>query len=102
MLSVFLDLQKAFDTVNHEILLSKLQGYGIREHIFKWMESYLNNRQQYVQFNECTSKLETVVCGIPQGSVIGPKLFILFINDMYEATKKMSLLLFADDSTLYK
>lgn len=102
MVSVFLDLQKAFDTVNHELLLLKLLDYGIRGHAFKWLESYLNDRQQYVQFNKNNSKCETVVCGIPQGSVIGPKLFIIFINDLYEATKELNLLLFADDTTVYK
>uniref|UniRef100_A0A8C6TYG5 Reverse transcriptase domain-containing protein n=1 Tax=Neogobius melanostomus TaxID=47308 RepID=A0A8C6TYG5_9GOBI len=101
MVSVFLDLKKAFDSVNHE-LLSKLQDYGIRGHVFKWLESYLQNRQQYVQFDQLNSKHETVVCGIPQGSIIGPKLFILFINDIYEATKRMGFLLFADDTTVYK
>uniref|UniRef100_A0A3B3B6W1 Reverse transcriptase domain-containing protein n=1 Tax=Oryzias melastigma TaxID=30732 RepID=A0A3B3B6W1_ORYME len=102
VVSLFLDLQKAFDTVNHSILLSKLGNYGIRGIVYKWLDSYLNNRQQYVQINHSKSKYETVFSGIPQGSVIGPKLFILFINDIHEISKKLNFLLFADDTTVYR
>jgi len=91
----------AFDTVNHKLLLTKLQ-YGLRGQIYKWLESYLSNRSQYVQFKNHNSDCRNVVCGIPQGSVIGPKLFILFINDISEASKDMNFLLFADDTTVFK
>lgn len=102
MVSVFLDLQKAFDTVDHNLLLVKLYKYGIRGHIHEWLKSYLNKRQQYVQFKQNNSDCQSVICGIPQGSVLGPKLFILFINNVYEVVHNTNILLFADDTTFFK
>ena len=79
MIGVYIDLKKAFDTVNHNILLKKLHAYGIRGNILKWFESYLHDRQQYVYVNKTKSDTKYVKCGIPQGSILGPLLFILHV-----------------------
>jgi hypothetical protein len=76
---VFIDLKKAFNTVNHDILLSKLEHYGIRNNILAWFKSYLTDRKQYVYFNGKSSDILSITCGVPQGSVLGPLLFLLYI-----------------------
>ena len=98
---IFLDLQKAFDTVNHDILLSKLEHYVIRGIALAWFKSYLSDRYQYVSMNGFTSNLLNVPYGVPQGSVIGPLLFLIFINDLPNTTKKLKFYLFADDTNIY-
>lgn len=97
-LSIFLDLSKAFDTVNHDILLQKMQHYGFHGVSQQWFKNYLLFRQQYVSVNGMDSDLNFISCGVPQGSVLGPILFLIFINDLPNATNLFTLL-FADDTT---
>ena len=97
---VFVDLQKAFDTVDHQILLAKLNHYGIRGVSNDWFKSYLSNRNQYVSINGYESGLAALNCGVPQGSVLGPLLFLLYINDLNQAIKFCKVHHFADDTNL--
>lgn len=97
---VFIDLRKAFDTVDHKILLDKLDKIGVRGHAHSWLNSYLSNRQQYVIIKNIISKLETVLCGVPQGSILGPLLFLIYINDIGRLKLNGKLELFADDSAI--
>ena len=96
----FVDLQKAFDTVDHQILLAKLNHYGIRGVSTDWFKSYLSNRSQYVSINRYESGLAAKNCGVPQGSVLGPLLFLLYINDLNQAIKVCKVHHFADDTNL--
>ena len=95
---VFIDLRKAFDTVNHEILLVKLEHYGIRGNMLNWFQSYLSNRKQYVSFNGHSTELLEINCGVPQASVLGPLLFLIYINDLPNISKVPNFFLFADDN----
>ena len=97
---IFVDLQKVFDTMDHSILLSKLCHYGIRGLTDKWFESYLANRKQFVSINGFASSTSSIACGVPQGSVLGPLLFLLYINDLHVAIKHCKVRHFADDTNL--
>ena len=97
---VFVDLEKAFDTVNHSILLKKLDHYGIRGQANKWFSSYFSRRQQKVSLNGVCSEYSKISCGVPQGSILGPLLFLLYINDMHSAMKHSLVHHFADDTNL--
>ena len=97
----FYRLKKAFDTVNHKILLSKLEHYGIRGLPLDWFESYLTDRKQFVSLNGESSELKDISCGVPQGSVLGPLLFLIYINDLPNVSEKLNFFLFADDTNIY-
>ena len=97
-ITILLDLKKAFDTVDHRILLRKLYAYGIRGALLKWFESYLTGRTQYVAFNGTNSDIHYVKCGVPQGSILGPLLFTLYMNDICGVSKLLFTLLYVDDT----
>ena len=97
---VSVDLQKAFDTADYQILLAKLNHYGIRGVSNDWFKSYLSNRSQYASINGYESGLAAINCGVPQGSVLGPLLFLLYINDLNQAITFCKVHHFADDTNL--
>ena len=101
VVGVYLDFSKAFDTVDHMILLQKLYHYGVRGCAHDWFTSNLSNRSQFVTYNGVKSNLNNVKCGVPQGSILGPLLFLLYINDLSFACKRTFPVLFADDSNLF-
>ena len=100
-IGVFIDLKKAFDTINHDILLQKLERYGIRGIGLKWIKSYLEQRYQFVQIGEKRSTLLNLTCGVPQGSILGPKLFILYINNIIHSSNIFKYVIFADDTNIF-
>ena len=99
-IDIFLDLSKAFDTIDHTILLHKLKYYGLEQSTLRLFESYLKNRKQYTEIEESKSEILPLTIGVPQGSILGPLLFIIYINDFSESTKKFDLIIYADDTTL--
>ena len=103
VLGIHNDLTKAFDTVDHNILISKLFHYGIRGTALNWFTSYLTGRKQYVQVNSSRSDLKPFSTGVPQGSVLGPLLFLIYINDIWNVTKnkEYNLMLFADNTNIF-
>ena len=100
-IGIFIDFKKAFDTVNHEILINKLEGYGFTGVAKRWLEDYLKNRNQMVKINNKPSSKLSVKVGVPQGSILGPLLFLLYINDMKEYIKHGTWQLFADDTNIF-
>ena len=100
-ISVFLDLSKAFDTVNHNILLHKLEFYGIRGIALQWLKNKLTGRKQYILYNNTQSSKQYITCGVPQGSVLGPLLFLIYINDIPNCLKHSKSIVFADDTTIF-
>ena len=101
VLGLFLDFSKAFDMVNHDILLQKLEYYGVRGIGLKWMKNYLSNRYQYVYYNGVKSEMGSISCGVPQGSILGPLLFLVYINDIANVTNDCQLILYADDTNMF-
>ena len=100
-IGIFLDFQKAFDTVNHSILLDKLYIYGIRGPALSWFTSYLSNRCQYVVYNGYESERKYINCGVPQGFILGPLLFLIYINYLQTVSKLFMPILFADYTNLF-
>ena len=96
---ILLDLQKAFDTVNHDILLGKMKPMGCSNSAVKWFRSYLSDRKQLIDLSGTRSELDRIACGVPQGSILGPLLFLMYVNDM-EIAVQCKFLLYADDSAL--
>ena len=101
VIGIFLDFSKAFDTVNHSILLEKMYFYGIRGTALKWFISYLSSRSQFVTYNGVRSTTKLITCGVPQGSILGPLLFLIYINDLHNVCKYSLPILFADDTNLF-
>ena len=97
--AIFLDLKKAFDTVNHGLLLNKLKKFGIRGTELNWFKSYLSNRMQSVKVGSSLSNLKSIDIGIPQGSILGPLLFIIFVNDLPDSVICKTVM-YADDTSL--
>ena len=97
---VFIDLKKAFDTVDHEILRDKLNHYGFRGLINDWFASYLKNRTQTTQVGHHISDKAVIGCGVPQGSILGPLLFLLYVNDTHRCSNKFRFNLFADNTNI--
>ena len=96
---VLIDLQKACDTINHDILLKKLTIIGFSDHTGQWFQSYLSNRKFTVNLENSFSEVSSISCGVPQGSILGPLLFLIYVNDMPMAVK-CDLFLYADDTCL--
>ena len=100
--AVFIDLRKAFDTVDHARLLSKLPIYGIKNKELCWFESYLFGRKQIVSYDGALSEIQAISCGVPQGSMLGPLLFTLIINDIDKDLRQCEMNLYADFFYLFK
>ena len=96
----FIDLKKSFDTVDHDILCKKLDAYGVQQRELSWFRSYLSNRNQFCRVNGVDSNVGEIEIGVPQGSCLGPLLFLIYINDLPQAVQDSSVTMYADDTSL--
>lgn len=99
--AVFLDFKKAFDTVNHNVLLSKLSKFNLSVNTMIWMESYLNNRKQCTRVGDKCSSFANCISGVPQGSILGPLLFCIYINDLPQTCPDVNIQMYADDTVIF-
>ena len=100
-IGIFLDFSKAFDTVEHENLSLTLEKYGIQGTELQWLNDYLSNSRQYVTYSNYKSSFGTITCGIPRGPILGPLLFLIYINDLSNVSEYCFSLLFADDTNMF-
>ena len=101
-LGVFIDLSKAFDTVNHDIIITKLKYYGVKNTNIKWFKSYLSSRKQFIAYDQAEqTSMTNIICGVPQSSILGPLLFLIYVNDLYKASTILNPIMFADDTNLF-
>ena len=100
-LGVFVDLSKAFHTVDHQIFLKKLEYYGIAVNNLRWFENYLKDRQQFISFENNSNRKVTITCGVPQVSILEPSLFLLYVNDLHHASKVLNPIMFAEGTNLF-
>ena len=101
VVGIYLDCSKTLDTVNHDIWLQKLSMYGVRDTALEWFRDYLANRSQYVTYNSMKSTKENITCGVPQGSILGPLSFLIYINDLATVSNAFLSVLFADDTNVF-
>ena len=99
-LRVFIDLSKAFDTVNHEILINKLKHYGVWNTSLNWFKSYLSSRKQFITYDHENTTIKNITCGVPQGYILRPLLFLLYVNDLYKTSDLLNPM-FADHTNLF-